>query len=88
MSKFGVQPGRRIVRRWMADGGFLYQDLADRIGVTKTHLQTCLAGYVRPADEVRDVLPRLCRVPLGALFTDEALAEPYAANKNPWKEVR
>lgn len=88
MSKFGVQPGRRIVRRMMLDRGWLYQDLADHIGVTKIHLQTCLAGYVRPADEVRTGLSRLCRVPLGDLFTDESLAEPYDASKNPWKELR
>jgi len=89
MSKFGVQPGRRVVREMMFHKEWTYGDLAAAIGepVTRNHLVNCFCGQARPMPEVREMLPRLVGRPIEDLFTDEVLSKPYNPAANPWAGV-
>ncbi|WP_334559357.1 helix-turn-helix domain-containing protein [Micromonospora sp. CPCC 205561] len=82
-SRFGPQPARLLLRR----RGYILRDLAEQLGVGERHFLNVLAGYTRPRPEVIKDLPSLVGIPLTKLFTEEVLAKPHDASKNPWREL-
>lgn len=70
MSRYGVQPARRLV----ANRRETICQTADEVGVRCSHLMAALAGHTPPRDRVRERLPEVLGVPLEKLFTRDVLA--------------
>ena len=76
-SRFGLQPAQAklLAERWSVNKA------AQTMKVGRNHLQAALYGRTAPSKVLRERLSELLDVPLGELFTAEALAAEYDPTK-------
>lgn len=72
---------RQIARRHLVVNDLTTGEAADRIGCSKSHLGSVLAGRAHPSEKVREELPKLLGLPIEALLGAEPLEREYTGRR-------